>query len=193
MCGMANTGTVEVCNGWLAAVPNHPLVVACIASMRPQTSPCPSAMDIIAHSGPGHWTRALCNALAPSTSSSTTATTTTAASTTTSPSPPGGIPHTVAVLPCSYLYPLPNTMRNLVSHIDKAVYYHPHTYAVHHWACSWQGAAAATAEARRACDGETSEKNAPPTPGPPKDKDKAINAADFSRIMAIVQANQGNM
>ena len=43
----------------------------------------------------------------------------------------------VIVFPTCFFYPVPNTMRSLPDG-DKNVYYRPETFAVHHWACSWQ-------------------------------------------------------
>jgi glycogenin glucosyltransferase len=125
--GLSNTGTVELCNGLMGSAAKHPLVGRLITSMKVEPSPVPTAMDIIGRSGPGHTTRVLMEASLAD----------------------GGalsLPTTCGLLPTAFFYPLPNSMRGLQRQQDKRVYVTPETFAMHHWACSWQGAAATQKE-----------------------------------------------
>lgn len=117
-CGMANTGLVELNNGLIGAQTNHPVIRHCLESMQLSARKPPTAHDILNRTGPSHFTRSVMEVLEGKHGEEVQA--------------------ELIIFPCEFLFPLPNNMRDLVTARDRAVYLQPHSFAVHHWACSWQ-------------------------------------------------------
>ena len=86
--------------------------------MQRSSSRTPSANDIISRTGPFHFTRTFMSLLLCDDEEKRD--------------------HAMIALPTSFFYPLPNSMRTLTRSSDKRVYYKNHSFAVHHWSCSWQ-------------------------------------------------------
>ena len=117
-CGMANTGTVELGNAIIAAAPGHPLVLAALQSLEVATD-ADTARSIIERTGPGHWTRCVMQWMEER----------------------GGEraeEDGVLVLPPSFLFPLPNSLRSLQVEEERLMFRRAESLAMHHWACSWQ-------------------------------------------------------
>ena len=152
--GISNTGTVELNNGLIGAVAGHPILKALINSIADQhkhdagrselmsmglqkAQATPSPLDIIAQmagsgassiknmfatptcstierTGPGLFTRTVMQQLAQVKSHQK---------------------EKVAVFPATFFYPMPN---NVESKCDPSSFVRPETFALHHWARSWQ-------------------------------------------------------
>lgn len=175
--GISATGTIEINNGLIGCTPSHPLIAACVGSMRLSSTPVPSAKHIIDRTGPGHFTREFMRHLE-------------------TKSPGSSLPPTIA-LPASFFYPLPNNMRALpLDTNDRSLFLRPESFAMHHWACSWQ-----TTPQESACPPKPSEANySIPVDSSPNatagsrgnrgTNRKGISADAFAAVLSIVQANQ---
>jgi glycogenin glucosyltransferase len=165
----SNVGVVECNNGLVAATPQCALVGKMIQSVdlpmptgtvmstkavsssasagaSSFTAAAPTAhsekkhtpMQIITSTGPGHFTRTIAKYLEDWAKQHRSSGAVTSGES--SPPPP---PPRVLLLPTQVCYPLPNSMRQLTSPSDKALFLTPATFAVHHWSCSWQDQAGA--------------------------------------------------
>jgi hypothetical protein len=165
--GVSNTGTVELNNGLIGAAPRHRLLARLIEAVRPDsgvaalrsvlaagggaelvasldaalgggtTHTAGAGSSTIARTGPGLFTRVFMEAVSPSRaalvggpSGADGATPTSAAA----------LPLLEAVaLPCSFFYPMPNGQPQATAAGQRAHFVRPETFALHHYACSWQG------------------------------------------------------
>jgi hypothetical protein len=125
--GLSNTATIELNNALVFARARHPLVAELIMTMQP-APPAADANTIIAHSGPGHWTRCLAQTMRVAAESNET----THAHSTLAPAAD------IMVFPTAFFYPLPNKLRCLSRSDDWAHLIADCSFAVHHWGCSWQ-------------------------------------------------------
>mmetsp|Transcript_2146 Transcript_2146/g.2832 ORF Transcript_2146/g.2832 Transcript_2146/m.2832 type:complete len:282 (+) Transcript_2146:43-888(+) len=134
--GFSNVGAIEINNAVIGAIPNHPLLAACISKLSEQNSPQQDSLlttllasgfisakdasaltnnkvntDTIQRSGPGFFTRVFC----------------------TSPSN-----YDIICLPSEVFYPASNRKNKDHEEEYRRSCITPHSLALHHWACTWQ-------------------------------------------------------
>jgi mannosyltransferase OCH1-like enzyme len=162
--GISNTGTVELNNGLIGAQAQHPILAKLIKvigvqhSSSTQTTSIENLVGLNAKNSPFALIAQMAGPISTSTlakcvsdsSSSTIERTGPGLFTRTvmghimSNSGGASIPEDTAVFPPSFFYPMPNNVASYPRpHPDSHEFLQPESFALHHWACSWQNPSSA--------------------------------------------------